>query len=268
MKFTSIGYNFCHDKNFKIVRPNGLGEYLLIIIRTKAYFENDGNRINLNPNSLIVFHKKTPQCFGADDDLFINDWVSFDMNQEEERLFKDTIIFDKFIESEEVQICSEIIMLMQKEWHSSNQYKNETLSLFFQIIQKKLNNAFYGSEPNKIYYNDLCSIRTNIYNNPSAKYSVKNLAAELHISPSYFHHLYKKYFKVSPIADAINSRIEYSKQLLTSTNYSVNIISAMLGYSCDTQFMKQFKLITNMTPLEYRRYKNSLTKCLAEYKAE
>ena len=132
-------------------------------------------------------------------------------------------------------------------------YKDETLNLYFKIIRNKLSKIFGSSEPNKPYHNKLLSIRTDIYNNLWIKHSVKNLANEINISESYFQHLYKKYFGVSPIADKINSRVEYSKQLLSSSNYSVKEISDMLNYSSDTQYVKQFKLITNMTPSEYRK---------------
>lgn len=253
MIFNSIGYNFCHDKNFNIVRPQGLDEYLLLIIRSKAYFGHENDRTKIEPCSLVIFRKKTPQYFGADNDVYINDWISFDMNSEEEKAFKDTVVFDKIVQSEDVEVCSEIIKLMQNEMYSADMYKDETLNLYFKIIRKKLSKIFGSSEPNKPYHNKLLSIRTDIYNNPWIKHSVKNLSNEINISESYFQHLYKKYFAVSPIADEINSRVEYSKQLLSSSNYSVKEISDMLNYNSDTQYMKQFKLITNMTPSEYRK---------------
>lgn len=253
MIFNSIGYDFCHDKNFNIVRPQGLDEYLLLIIRSKAYFGPENDRLKIGPNSLIVFHKNTPQYFGADRDLYVNDWISFDLNTEEEKFFKQTVVFDKIVQSEAIDVLSQIVMLMQKEWYSSSTYKEEILNLYFKIIQEKLGEIFSSSGQNKIYYKNLLSIRMTIYNKPWIKYSVKDLASELNISESYFHHLYKKYFEISPIADAINSRVEYSKQLLSSSNYSVREISEMLNYKNDTQFMKQFKLITNMTPSEYRK---------------
>ena len=66
MQFESIGYNFCHDSNFRIVRPCGLDWYLLLIIRSKAYYERKDERVSLNPGSLVVFAPNTPQIFGAD----------------------------------------------------------------------------------------------------------------------------------------------------------------------------------------------------------
>lgn len=253
MIINSIGYNFCHDKNFRIERPQGLDEYLLLTIRSKAYFGPKSKKSEIEANSLVVFRKKTPQYFGASDDIYINDWISFDMSPEEEKVFGETIVFDKIIQSEDIGVCSEIIRLMQNEFYSSAIYKEELTHLYFQIIRKKLDKMFGSFELKTKYYNELLSIRTDIHNNPWKKHSVKALAAEISISESYFQHLYKEYFGVSPIADEINSRVEYSKHLLSSSNYSVREISEMLNYSCDTQYMKQFKTVTRMTPREYRK---------------
>lgn len=56
-----------------------------------------------------------------------------------------------------------------------------------------------------------------------------------------------------PVTDIINSRIEHSKHLLRSIDYSVKEIAEMMGYSTDTQFMKQFKVMTGMSAGEYRK---------------
>ena len=103
------------------------------------------------------------------------------------------------------------------------------------------------------YYAEILKIRSDIYSNPSVKYTVEMLAEKLHISKHYFHHLYKKFFDVPPVTDIINSRIEHAKRLLRSTDYSVKEIAEILGYSTDTQFMKQFKGVTEMSASEYRK---------------
>ena len=118
-------------------------------------------------------------------------------------------------------------------------------------------NAAVSPEKIKLpYYNELVNLRNAIYDSPANKLTVESLADELHLSKSYFSHIYKKYFNTTPINDAIRSRIEYSKQLLYSTDYPVSKISKMLDYPHDTQFIKQFKAVTGMTPSQYR--KNSI----------
>ncbi|MBR5152940.1 MAG: helix-turn-helix transcriptional regulator [Clostridia bacterium] len=254
MVVNSMGYNFKEHKNWVLTRPHGLNEYTLLLIKSKAIIWFGDEKINVLPNSMIIFNKGTPQRYAANNEVFVNDWIHFSLTPEEEALlFKNTNILDKLVELENAATLSKIIKMMQEEYVSANAYKNKTLELFLEIICTKYRESFHQLATNKMYYNEMVKIRTKIYNTPSVKHTVENLAGELNLSKSYFQHLYKKYFDVSPITDVINSRIEYSKRLLSSTNYSVGTISELLGYSSDTQFMKQFKLITNMTPREYRK---------------
>jgi len=47
--------------------------------------------------------------------------------------------------------------------------------------------------------------------------------------------------------------MEFAKSLLLSTEYTINEISEILNYTNDTQFMRQFKSKTGMTPSKYRK---------------
>lgn len=96
-------------------------------------------------------------------------------------------------------------------------------------------------------------IRNNIYANPNKKFTIEKLAAKINLSKSYFQHCYKLCFNTTPIADVINSRIEYSKQLLVSTNFSISEITDIIGYKNDTQFIKQFKNVVKKTPTIQKR---------------
>lgn len=253
MIFNAIGYNYRHSEDFVIDRPNGLNEYLLLIIKSKAVFKFGDDFIHANPYSLILFNKGSQQYFKADKETYINDWVTFTLTSEEEKFFiNESVKTDTLIESDSVNACAEIIKLMQKEWCSANPHKDETLELFFKILHTKLKEIFNTKDCVKPYYNELVKIKTDIYNNPSDKYTIESLAQRLNLSKSYFQHLYKKYFDTSPISDVINSRIEIAKQLLSSTTYSIKDISEILGYRNDTQFMKQFKSITGLTAGQYK----------------
>ena len=78
-------------------------------------------------------------------------------------------------------------------------------------------------------------------------------AEAAHMSASHFQHLYKKQFGKSFISDAIVSRMERAKYLLTHTEYRVMDIAYELGYAAEEQFMRQFKREVGMTPTGYRQ---------------
>ena len=255
MEFISIGYNFCHDRKFKICRPNGLNYYLFLLIRSGAYCIRKDEKQIIPENSVILFDRETPQFFGAVDDNYINDWVAFSLNRDEEKWFHLLqLAKNKFFQVRESGFFSEIIKLMHNEFLFFSERNSLVLkNLFSALCEKYKEITADPGKTNLPYYNELINLRNTIYNYPTNKYTIELFADKIHLSKSYFSHLYKKYFGISPMNDVIRSKIEYSKQLLLSTSYSVAQISELLNYSCDTQFMKQFKIFADMTPSEYRK---------------
>lgn len=253
MKIHSIGYAFIHGRNFKLERPQGLNEYLFLIIRSTAIFHINGESLHIMPNSMLLIKKHTPHSFSADSNLFVNDWVSFDLTEQECMLLSHSnIVLNTFFTSPEVDFCSKLLMLMQEENILQTQYSECNILHLIQIIFNKLSEASKCSYPQKPYYNELRKIRDRILAHPTEKYTIKNLSAEINLSESYFQHCYKACFNSTPIADAIISRIEYSKQLLRSTDFSVAKIAEITGYRDDVGFIKQFKAVSGTTPNKYR----------------
>ncbi|NLJ89770.1 MAG: AraC family transcriptional regulator [Clostridiales bacterium] len=83
--------------------------------------------------------------------------------------------------------------------------------------------------------------------------TIDSLSSLVHLNKYYFVHKFTKEFGTSPIKYLINMRIEESKHLLASTNYSLSSISQMVGFSSPSYFSQVFKRTTSMTPQEYRK---------------
>ncbi|WP_195964461.1 AraC family transcriptional regulator [Clostridium cuniculi] len=69
-------------------------------------------------------------------------------------------------------------------------------------------------------------------------------------------HPFTKQMGISPINYLINRRIEESKNLLTTTNYTIRDISTIVGFSNSSYFSQMFKKFTGYSP---RMYKNKYT---------
>lgn len=254
MDIISVGYNFRHDKNFQISRPIGLNYYLFLFIRSGAYYYNNNEKIHIAPNSIILFDKNTPQLFGAINDSYTNDWVAFSLNKDEEALFSASkILKDKFIPVPTPDFFKRLLHLMNNEYLLSEDSQSPILNSLLKALSIKYKEITASDKSDLPYYNELLNLRSTVYKHPTDEYTIESFAEKLHLSKSYFSHLYKKYFNTTPINDVINSKISYAKQLLRSTGYSVSEISQMLNYPCDTQFMKQFKKLTQTTPSSYRK---------------
>jgi AraC-like DNA-binding protein len=83
--------------------------------------------------------------------------------------------------------------------------------------------------------------------------SVETLSDRVHLSKFYFIRLFKKHMGVSPYQYVQTTRINRAKELLITTNYRINEIAEMTGFSSPTRFTKLFSEMTGVTPTKFRR---------------
>ena len=85
--------------------------------------------------------------------------------------------------------------------------------------------------------------------------SLDTLAAMAHMNKYYLVHAFTKYAGLSPISYLNAKRLETSKKLLTSTDFSISQIAASVGFSSQSYFSQVFRKEMDMTPNEYRKKK-------------
>ncbi len=259
MQLRSIGYNRGHNENFVLKRPPRRIEYVMLVMRSSTFIAVNDKTYFTESGTAFIYDKTTPHHFGANGEPFLHDWITFDLSENERSEFLSLgLKFDEPIKISDVFTLSELIKTIQREKYSSSKNAIRTANLYLQILLFKTAEQMSNTELVKSSYcSELDQLRAKIYSSPSEKWTVKELAEKMNLSVSYFQHLYKEQFSVSPIADVINSRIEYAKYLLASTNYSVKSVADELDYPSDIQFIQQFKNVTGKTPKEYRNSKKN-----------
>ena len=85
--------------------------------------------------------------------------------------------------------------------------------------------------------------------------SLDALAQLTHVSKYYMVHAFSKEYGISPINYMVLKRIEEAKHLLKNDDYTLSLISRMLGFSSPSYFSQAFKKITGMSPNAYRKEK-------------
>ena len=139
MKIANIGCNYTHPEDFVIDRPRGSGDYLLLILKSPAFFELNGQRQNAPAHSVVIFRKGTPQHYGAANAPFINDWIHFDMEDAEaEQLEKLDIPFDTIFPVHTTATLSEIIQSLFQAHYSVTLFQSRYLELYFELLLLKL----------------------------------------------------------------------------------------------------------------------------------
>ena len=255
MKLNCIGYNRGHNQSFVLKRPPRGFEYVMLVLRSHTFFCFGDRTEHAAPGSVFIYDTTTPHHFGADGEPFLHDWITFSLTESErEALLSQGVRFDTACKLQDVFVLSDLIKTIQHEKYSGGASSEKTANLYLQILLLKLAEQVGGSASAQTgYHAELGRLRTAIYANPRKKRTVAELAESLNLSVSYFQHLYKAQFGVSPIADMIHSRIEYAKDLLASTDYTVKMIADELCYPSDIQFIQQFKTATKQTPKSYRK---------------
>lgn len=83
--------------------------------------------------------------------------------------------------------------------------------------------------------------------------TLDSLAKLTHMNKYYLVHCFNRYVGVSPINYMIEKRIEESKNLLSSTDFSILQISTIMGFSSQSYFSQAFKKSTGVSPNRYRK---------------
>lgn len=255
MRVSNCGYDYRHEAGYTAERPTGTNGHILMIIRSPARIVLNDQVHFTNGNCVVLYHMDSPQYFYAHNKEFVNDWVRFYLDEEDADFWEATgIQLDTITEYADVYPLSRLIKIMAAEKGSTNHNAPVSLTLLLRLLLLKLSD-YIVKKP--VFYSQLSEkltiLRNNIYTNPQNDWSIDSICTSMAISPSYLQHKYKQLFGNSIKDDIIESRIQYSKSLLTNTSHTVAAISRMVGYSNDMAFMSIFKKKTGFTPSQYRK---------------
>lgn len=91
-----------------------------------------------------------------------------------------------------------------------------------------------------------------ITENYAYRITLSDVASETHLNPAYFSSLFKKSTGIS-FKEYLNLvRIEESKRLLITTEFSIIDIAIGIGFEDQSYFSKVFKKYTGVTPKQFR----------------
>ena len=256
MHITNIGINHWHDPDFFIHRPTGSGDYLILLIKSKAVFELPDGKMTAADGNVILYQKGTPQYYRADGERFGNDWFHFLPDSEEDiRFLKELEIgFDRLLYPGNLSEPEKILEMLCHEYFFDHSHKAETINLLLHLFFLKLSEELHRPAEARIgtNYEKLAALRIGIYNDPAQDWSIPAIAGAMAMSPSSLAHTYKKLFGVTPVNDVITARVERAKYLLSTTDHSIKQIAHLCGYASDMHFVRQFGKLTGKRPSEFR----------------
>lgn len=126
-------------------------------------------------------------------------------------------------------------------------------------IREQFNLYITGDGEEKTNRNIISKIITYIDENiTNYELSVSMLADYFNISISNLSHQFKAQMNCTISSYITEKRFAYAGKLLLETEYTVNVIAELLGYSQARSFIRKFRQYYGMTPIEYRnKYSDS-----------
>ena len=258
LKIGTLGYNYSHEPDFVMERSEGTGCYLMLLVKSPAVFEIKGESFKVQKNSFVVFSPETPYRYYAQDGVYTDDWIYFNLDEAGRQRFAELEIpFDKVIHLGNMDEVSQLVHIMSCEHYSPDPHREEIEMHYSEIFLMKLSSLIrLNTLPRSQALADrkywFTHLRNRLYTDPEAIEDVGTMARQMGMSRSGFQHLYKKIFGVNIMQDMTSARIEYAKQLLSTTNLRIKTISEKCGYTSEYSFMRRFKERTGKTPTEFR----------------
>lgn len=242
-------------KGFVLHRPKGIQEYTFLRFHGSVRLLVGDEIVTTPPGACIFYGINTPQWFESPEPL-VHDWMHMTGNVEQ-TLHSVGLQTDTLYLPVNGQFITAILREMEFEILANPEKNTELTGLKYRELLIKLSRAVTGeSGDGKLkpaVKNHLRQVRSRIFAKLGYDWTVKEMAELAYVSPSRFHSVYRSAFGISPMDDLIHARIDTAKNRLCNSNESVNRLATDLGYKNVTHFCRQFKKITGLTPVEFRK---------------
>lgn len=147
-------------------------------------------------------------------------------------------------------LCAEIYRLSQfSETEYSDLLNAYLYAVLLHMRRSALMNPAEKSDKEDRIEEAVRFINANILDQPI---TVRSVAAEVGLSPTYFSRLFYQRLGIQPVKYISEVKIAQAKRMLRETAMPVSAISAALHYEDPLYFSRQFSKLTGMSPTHFR----------------
>lgn len=252
----SIRHDWPEPAGFLISRPQGHPSVTFLHFQQSVQLKTPQGTAAIRPGGCIFFRPQTPQWFCSDVPL-VHNWAHFPAEflrkLEQYGIPTDTLLYPR-----ECSFISDIFRLLELEYFTDNLHREALMEHLTEEFLLRFSRGIRstaavppGDHREKAR---LRAIRHGILSTPEKKWTVGEMARQMHLSASRFHAVYKGHFGTSPMQDLIDARIARAKTLLLAQpDTDISLLAEQLGYNDPYHFIRQFKARTGQTPGTYRR---------------
>lgn len=224
--------------------------WLLLYVKSPALFHLPSVDVVTPPNCAMLYSPKTFAFYQAHDCEYCNDYVRF--YTDESFVFDENIPTETPILLRSPSEMSYLFELLSMENFFKFTYSQQSISMIMRMMFLKIKESVKDTGMSE-QQRALVDLRYEIQLHPYYQWTVEIMAKRLHVSAGYLQNIYKKQFGISCMQDVVEKRVDYAKNHLVNTDCTSQKIAQMCGYQNVEHFCRQFKSVTGMTPLAYRK---------------
>lgn len=237
---------------------------IFFITHGKGFFQIDDQLVRVTESDLIVINPNcshTEKSMSSDDPL---EYIVFGVNNLAiaslpNILNNDDILFNGYrvinFNNKRNDLLYYLNALLKELDDKKVNYElacKNLLTLFLiSVVRNTTSNIFISETPEKVNV-ECMKIKNYIDSHYSENITLDFLSNLTYINKFHLVHLFTKEMGISPINYLINKRIDESKKLLSTTNYSIRDISSIVGFSNSSYFSQMFKKIAGISPKTFR----------------
>lgn len=240
---------------FTLHRPAGLDSYTFLHFHVEAQILTADGVQTARPGACILYPPDAPQWFHSDGPM-LHDWMHLAADSAQ-WLRAVAPPLNRLIYPADPSFVTAGICEIELEINSRRPHRAELADAAARILLIRF--ARSAEAPagegwgNPGLYAQLYRFRMDMFARMGEPWTVERMAAELHMSASRFHAVYRAYFGASPMNDLIQARIDAAKSALAGAEASVSALAERLGYANASHFSRQFRQKTGVSPSEYAR---------------
>lgn len=254
-----IGCHYIEHQGFSVNRPNGTSDYLFLLFHTEVYISINGKKEILMPGAIIIFAPYIRHNYYHPNKSFDHDWFHFISSSIPQFLSELNLPINTPFYIDDIPWIHKHIQSIEREYlmkdiYYKTQLNNQISSFFINLSRIKKSQKSYTLNPQfKTLEPKFKEIRSTILTGLSRNWNIESMANMANLSSSRFSFLYRSFFGISPKDDLLSERFNMARHLLKSSDLSITQVAQKVGYDNIYHFSKQFKKITHLSPVAYRK---------------
>ena len=259
MQIKNFGFDWHEPSSFSVISDTIATDCCFILFRSPMTVWTQNGYELVEANTGMLWTPGIKQIYyPAGNAEMIHDFIYINFDAEYEKdIIKDIPVCTPIYFSNTEPIVSTFRSINNDVFANTRRcYKYEILPRLIEILFYRIKNEldFQGeNSDNSPHFRKLGGLRNEIYNNVKFDWTLENMSASVHLSPSYFQNLYKQFFFISATNDVIRARVAHAKSMLKYSSLNVSEIAEECGYTNVEHFIRQFKKHTGYTPNKYRK---------------